>query len=453
MSISRREFLQTSGVALTLPFLPSIADAKSRKSTKPSKKWCMMYIPNGINRRGFFPGEEQAILPGFKGGFSSEKDKDKVRVQNKPGYYPLELTTTMQPLKNVKDEVTLITGLERTFKNGQDVHEQGASAYLTSVSPAMATERGMKFPQGRTLDHIIADHVGYKSILPTLEIGTNGFTAPKEPPMFDNISWYGTGKVAPKIRNPLKLYNRLFMSNSFRGHMNEVTSLLLQDSKSLSKRLGKDDKETFGEFMQNIREIEQRIVKLQRIANETNVKAPVDERLPRGQYMRLMTDLMILSFQMGITNICTYMIGPERWEAPLLYEGVFDRAVNHHTMTHNQKGEGYKGVIKIDIFHMQQYAYMIERMKSIKESDGTSMLHNSILTYGAAIGDGATHQFFDLPMIVAGGAQGGIQKQGRFIKAKSGTLNSNLWLTVAQLMGANINTYSDCTGPFSQLTS
>ena len=453
MSNTRRQFLKSSGALLTLPFFPSIADTITRKSAKPAKKWCMLYIPNGINRRGFFPGEDQAKLPGFKGGFSSDNDKDKVRKKNIPGYYPLELTQTMQPLKNVKDEVTLITGLERTFKNGQDVHEQGASAYLTSISPDMASERGLKYPQGRTLDHIIADHVGYKSVLPTLEISTNGFTAPKEPPMFNNISWYGTGKVAPSIRDPRKLYERLFMSKSFRGHINDVTSLLLQDSKNLSKRLGKDDKETFGEFMHNIRDIEKRIEKLQRIANDQNIKIPVNERLPRAQYMSLMTDLMILAFQMGITNICTYMIGPERWDAPLMYEGVFDRAVNHHSLTHNQKGEGYKEVIKVDVFHMQQFAYMIERMKSIKEADGTTMLHNSIISYGAALGDGATHQFFDLPMIVAGGAQGGIPKQGRFIQAETGTLNSNLWLTIAQLMGAEIDTYSDCTGTLSQLTS
>lgn len=81
-----------------------------------------MYIPNGINRRGFFPGEEKSTLPGFKGGFSSDKDKDKVRTKNIPGYYPLELTQTMQPLKDFKDDITLITGLERTFKDGQDVH-------------------------------------------------------------------------------------------------------------------------------------------------------------------------------------------------------------------------------------------------------------------------------------------------------------------------------------------
>ena len=99
---------------------------------------------------------------------------------------------------------------------------------------------------------------------------------------------------------------------------------------------------------------------------------------------------------------------------------------------------------------MQQYAYLLKRMKEIKEIDGSSMLDNSVITYGAGLGDGATHQYYDLPMIVAGKGQGQL-KQGRFIKRKRGTLNSNLWLTVAQWMGVEIDSYADSTGVISDL--
>ena len=172
--------------------------------------------------------------------------------------------------------------------------------------------------------------------------------------------------------------------------------------------------------------------------------------MPRGEYIRLQVDLMLLGFQMGITNVSTFMIGPERWDATLMYEGVFDKPVQHHNMTHNQKGKGYLELAKIDTFHMQQYSYLIHRMKEIKESDGSTMLDNSLVTYGAALGDGATHQYYDLPMILAGGAQGQI-KQGRFIKMKSGTLNSNLWLTLANLMGVEMDSFSDSQGVLSDL--
>jgi hypothetical protein len=134
----------------------------------------------------------------------------------------------------------------------------------------------------------------------------------------------------------------------------------------------------------------------------------------------------------------------------LLYEGVFDKPVQHHSMTHNQKGDGYKPLQKIDIFHMEQFAYILKRMKQIKEADGSSLLENSLVTYGAGLGDGATHQYYDLPLIVAGKGQGQI-KQGRFLKCESGTLNSNLWLTLAQLMGLEMDAFADSTGVISDL--
>ena len=202
--------------------------------------------------------------------------------------------------------------------------------------------------------------------------------------------------------------------------------------------------------MTMIRDIELRIEKMDQLLADVDIEIPKTEVLPRGEYIRLQADLVLLAFQMGITNVSTFMIGPERWDATLMYEGVFDKPVQHHNMTHNQKGEGYKEVQKIDVFHMEQYAYVIQRMKEIKEVDGSTMLDNSIVAYGAGLGDGSTHQYYDLPMIVAGRSQNQM-KQGRFLKLKSGTLNSNLWLSFAQLMGLEMDSYADSSGVISEL--
>ena len=171
---------------MALPFLPSLAKANTTDFL-PNKKLVMMYIPNGILRRYFFPGEEDAILPGFVGGFNADKIKDQKRFVNKPGVYPLEFTSTMRPLEKHRDDISMITGLDRSFKHGQDVHAQGASCYLTSVSPEQAAEKGMRYPNGRSLDQVIGDKVGHTSVFNTLEISCNGFTAGKEDIYFDNI--------------------------------------------------------------------------------------------------------------------------------------------------------------------------------------------------------------------------------------------------------------------------
>jgi hypothetical protein len=454
IDFSRRSVLRGGGATLLLPFMDSLA--WSQKTTnpivKPSKKLAIVYLPNGIVRRCFFPGEENAEIPEFIGGFNADKTKNERRFHNQPGTYSLDLTSTLEPLRSHVNDITLITGLDRTYKNGQDVHAQGASCYLTSVSPEQAENLGLAHPNGRTLDQLIGDSIGYSSIYNTLEISCNGFTAPKEPIEFDNISWYGPGKIAPSIREPRKLYDRLFLRESYRSHVGDVTDLVLADARSLSNKLGAEDRQTLDEYMAMVRNIEQRINKMDQLLSGVNIKIPKNQILPRGEYIRLQMDLMLLAFQMGITQVATFMIGPERWDATLMYEGVFDQPVQHHNMTHNQKGDGYKDLQKIDIFHMEQFAYLIKRLKEIPEVDGSRMIDHSLVAFGAGLGDGATHQYYDLPMMIAGKAQGQI-KQGRFIKMPSGTLNSNLWLTIANLMGMDIESYADSTGVISELWS
>ena len=200
-----------------------------------------------------------------------------------------------------------------------------------------------------------------------------------------------------------------------------------------------------------VRDIEKRIEKLEKLVQSVDLKQPTNEVLPRGEYIRLQADLMLAALQMGITNVSTFMIGPERWDASLMYEDVFPKPVQHHNMTHNQKKEEVaKELQKIDIFHLEQFSYVISRMKELKEANGTNLFDNSLITYGAGLGDGATHQYFDLPMIVAGKGQGQV-KQGRFIKCKSGTLNANLWLTLANLMGLELDSFADSTGVISDM--
>lgn len=451
MKSSRRRFLQANGATVLLPFLPSLSRAGSARSvTTPAKRLVIVYLPNGIVRRAFFPGEEAADLPDFIGGFNADKVKAERRLNDKPGISPLELTSSMQPLQDVRDHVSMLLGLDRTFKNGQDVHAQGASCYLTSLSPQQAEDQGIAHPNGRTLDQVIGDHTGLSTVFNTLEISCNGFTAPKEPIEFDNISWYGPGRIAPSIRDPRKLYDRLFMREDYRRHVVNVTDLVLADTKTLNRQLAVDDRAQLNEFMEMIRNIERRISRMDELLKSADVRVPKNEVLPRGEYIRLQMDLMLVALQMGLTHVCTFMIGPERWDATLMYEGVFDQPVQHHNMTHNQKGDGWKELQKIDIFHMQQYAWLIRRMQEIRDVDGSSLLDNSIVACGAGLGDGATHQYYDLPMLVAGGAQGQI-RQGRTIRLQPGTLNSNLWLTFARLMGLEMESFADSSGLITDL--
>ncbi|MBC8349168.1 MAG: DUF1552 domain-containing protein [Verrucomicrobia bacterium] len=287
-----------------------------------------------------------------------------------------------------------------------------------------------------------------------MKVSCNGFTQGKESMRFDNISWYGVDQFAPSIKDPQALYDRLFLSDDerYNDHLNEVTSLVMADAKSLSMKLGRNDKDTLDAFMTMVRDIEIRMSRLRKLVAEAGIVRPTDEVLPRGEYIKLQCDLMIAALQMGITNVTTMMIGPERWNASMLYEGVFDKPVVHHPMSHSQKGEGYAKLQKIDLFHMEKYAYVLSRMKGVKEADGTSLLDNSIVACGVGLGDGAIHQYFDLPLMLAGKAQGTL-KHGRHLQCKNGTPISNAWLTIARELGVELDRFSNSTGTISGLMS
>jgi hypothetical protein len=422
--------------------LPSLAGAA--QIAAPSKKFVMMYVPNGLVRRCFIPGEERAELPGFRTVRGSESDRNQTKLKA-PGTYPLKLSSTMQPLSEHADRITLLTGLDRPYRSGGDAHREGAQCYLSGLSPEVADEKNLRWLQGRTLDHFLGDTLGTETPLRTLEVSCNGFTAGKEGPGFDNISWFAPGRVAPSIKSPRRLYERLFASSHYRDHLMDVTDLVLADANALSKKLASADRETMDQFMTMIREVEIRIARLEKLIGAADIAAPSDELLPRGEYIKLQVDLMLAALQMGITNVSTLMIGPERWEATLNYEGIFDKPVNHHQMSHNQKDDGYKGVQRIDLFHMEKYAYLLTRMQSITEADGSSLLDNTLVACGVGLGDGATHQYFDLPLMVAGKAQGAPQR-GLQIQVKNETPISNVWLTIAQHMGLEIEQFGNSTG-------
>ena len=250
--LSRRSFLHGAGGALlSLPWLESITQAAVPKG--PAQRIAFFYTPIGVVRRSFFPGEAESIVPTGNLGNRMFTPFD---AKIKAGYHPLDLTPTLQPLASVKDKLTLITGLDRAFQNGTDVHAQCASCFLSSAAPFSIESSA--WPLDRTLDHIVADAVGDQTPFRTLEFSCNSHQDNLESIYFDNISWYGTGHVAPSIRDPRKAYNRLFGTQEIKRFRN-ITDLVLEDAHSLKRELGYNDQQKFGEYFDSIRTIEEQM--------------------------------------------------------------------------------------------------------------------------------------------------------------------------------------------------
>ena len=331
-SFSRRNFLcGMGGSILALPWMESLAAGPSQAV---AQRLAFYYVPIGVVRRTFFPGEENGITPLFnRDNFTADETKTNLTK----GEHPLELTATMKPLERLKEKVSLITGLDRTFQPGTDVHAQCASCFLSSASPFSVKQS--PYPQARTLDHVVAEKIGGRTPFKTLEFSCNSHKDNKESIQFDNISWYGTEYVAPSMRDPLLAYRRLFKSDERSAYRN-ITDLVLEDARSLKRDLGREDQDKFSEYFDSIRTIERQLTRLEGLKDElskVDLDVPMDGKLPRGEYIRLMGDLMVVALQSGLTNVATFMVGPERWDTPYLFESLFDKPRSHHQMSHNQK--------------------------------------------------------------------------------------------------------------------
>jgi len=447
---SRRSFLRGAGGAVcALPWLESVARAASPSTTgpgKPPQRLAFYYVPIGVVRRGFFPGETHAGLPAFNGDTSAI-----IESKTPVGSHAIELTPTLAPLEKIKHKVALITGLDRTFQNGTDVHAQCASCFLSSAAPF--TLKSSAWPLDRTLDHIAADEIGQETPFPTLEFSCNSHRDNQESIYFDNISWYGTGYVAPSIRDPRKAYRRMFGTQEVQQFRN-ITDLVLDDARSLQRELGYADRDKFAEYFDSIRTIEQQMDKLERMKGElakVSISEPPDAYLPRGAYIRLMGDLMVVALQTGLTRVATFMVGPERWNTPFMFESLFDKPVSHHLMSHSQQ-EYVEQLLKVDRFHIEQFAYLAKKMDGITEADGTTLLDNTIFTCGSGLGDSSTHQYNDLPIIMAGSG-GGRLKTDQHLRCSDGTPLANLWLTQAKVLGMKLDRFADSTGAVAQLLS
>ena len=445
---SRRSFLRgAGGAALALPWLESLATAAPRSTSpqqKPPRRLAFFYVPIGVVRRGFFPGELNAEFPAFNVDLTANS-KSTTTV----GSHAIKLAPTLEPLERIKHKVSLVTGLDRTFQNGTDVHAQCASCFLSSAAPF--TIETSAWPLDRTLDHIVADGIGHATPFRSIELSCNSHRDNVESMYFDNISWYGTGHVAPSIRDPRKAYRRFFGTQEVQEFRN-ITDLVLEDARVLRRDLGYADREKFAEYFESIRTIEEQMDKLERMKGEleeVSITEPPEANLPRGAYIRLMGDLMVVALQTGLTHVATLMVAPERWNTPFMFEGLFDKPMSHHLMSHKQAQFGEE-LLKVDRFHMEQFAYLLERMDGIQEADGSTLLDNTIFTYGSGLGDGATHQYTDLPIIVAGTGAGTL-KVNQHLHCADGTPLANLWLTQARVMGVELDRFADSDGIVSQL--
>jgi len=441
--ISRRALLRGMGVAVALPWLEAMGGGLAwggdvSKAKAAPNRMAFIYVPNGKNMVDWTPTTEGA---GFK------------------------LGAILEPLKDVNGDFSIITGLAadkaRAHGDGGGDHARAMAAFLTGAQPRKTD--GTDIRAGISVDQVAASRIGDEVRLPSLEIGCDqsqmagncdsGYSCVYN----STMSWKSATQPQPKETNPKLIFERLFSSGDetqrakAAARSKSVLDLVRADAKDLDGKLGSSDRRKLDEYTTSIRELE---VRMEKASKLPPVKAPDGFEKPTGipetyeQHIRIMSDLMIVAFQADITRVCTFVHANEGSNRPYPFINV---AEGHHDLSHHGNDAAKKQKIKeINIFHTKQLAYLLNKMKSIKEGDGT-LLDHCMLAYGSGNSDGDRHNHDDLPLLLAGRGCGTI-KTGRHIKLSRETPLNNLWLSLLDRMNMDIKQLGDSTGSLPGLS-
>ena len=438
--ISRRTVLRGVGTVVALPFLESLpgralaaAAGAAPGASGPPRRMAFFYVPNGAIMPDWTPKSEGA-------GF--------------------DLPAILEPLTALREDLLVLSGLtcDKARPNGDGAgdHARASAAFLTGCQSRKTA--GANFRAGVSVDQVAARRLGEQTRLPSLELGIeryrgtgncdSGYSCVYE----HTIAWRSATSPLPNEVDPKLVFDRLFSErpndpdrlkrNRLRA---SVLDAVLDDAKGLENRLGGTDRRKLDQYLSCVRELEMRIARAETLPP---VQPPEDAIRPSGmpaelsEHLRLMCDLMVVAFQADVTRVATCMFGREGSEQKYRMVGVNE---GHHELTHHRNDpEKIAKVRSINTYHIQQFAYILGKLKSIPEGEGT-LLDNCMIAYGSGNSDGNRHTHNDLPLLLAGKG-GGTIKTGRHVRYPTETPVNNLWLAMLERMGAPTESLGDSTG-------
>lgn len=431
---SRRSLLRGLGAAISLPLLDAMVPAFA--STTPAAspmRLAFVYVPNGVIMDSWTPGS---------------------------GGADFELPRILAPLVPHRSNVLVLSGLTqnngRALGDGGGDHARASASYLTGVHPTKTAGAGIH--AGTSVDQVAASHAGAAMKLPSLELGCEdgrlvgncdtGYSCAYS----NTLSWRTPSAPLPPEINPRLVFERLFGSLDENPadrakRQKEETSILdyvLDDTRRLARDLGPSDNRKIDEYLSSVREIERRI----QIAETEGPQTPPSFEKPSGvpadfgDYAKLMFDLMLVAFQSNTTRVSTFMLGREGSNRVYREIGISDA---HHAITHHSGNpELIEKVVRINSYHIEQFAYFLNRLKSTPDGDG-SLLDHSQIVYGSGLSDGNWHSHNNLPVLLAG------QSGGRHISYPAETPMNNLHLALLDRMGVHVDTLGDSSGELNPL--
>lgn len=434
--LHRRTVLQGLGATLALPFLDCMAGSVT--SVVRPKRFCAVYFPYGVS------------LP-KKGSDATQWSwfPDKVGRD-------FQFNESLKCLEPLRKQLTVMGGLSHPHGRKIGGHDT-ADIFLTA-----AKLKGGQLKNSVSIDQILAAKLGEDTRFRSLSLSVDGGVG--EATRSSTLSFNRSGQPVPALHQPRMVFNRLFgvedgSLEQRRQALQNSDSMLdgvMEHSKSLRRRLGKLDQKKFDEYLQSVRQIEQRVERSEKWlevpkpkVDASGLHLDADDETP-GELIKTMYDLMFLAYQTDSTRFITYQLGNMNGATSIAtkFPALLGFGKSQHALAHGwNKPGGAEALGKWDRFRSEQLAYFLKRLSDTPEADGT-LLDHTVVLYGSS--NSNTHNNHNYPLVLAGGDKLGFQ-HGQFHKFGDDVPLSNLFVTMMNRVGLPTESFVDSTGEISEL--
>ena len=413
--LDRRAFLRGAGTVLSLPFLeamvPAFATRAQAAEALPPPRFLAMCATLGFHTPFLFPKETGAAYT--------------------PSPY-------LEPMKDLKDDFSVISGLQHMEQNGANGHTSEMTWLTSAKHPGLAG-----FKNTVSIDQHIAERIGTRTRFPSLVLGSGG----------ESISWSASGVPLPAESSPSKAFQQLFVDGTpteiaaqVRGlkRGRSILDTVRGQARKLHSDLGKGDQEKLDEYLSAVRDLEGRLVQneewAQRPKPKVDVKPPTDiqSRTDAIGKMKLMQDLIVLALQTDSTRTITLRLSG--MNAVPEIAGVKN---DWHNLSHHGQDPAKIEELKvIELAEFTAFAEFLMKLKKTREG-GKCLLDTTAVLFGSNLGNASAHSTANLPLVLAGGGY----KHGRHIAIeKEKHVFSNLFVSLARRMGVEAETFGFSTG-------
>jgi len=438
--LSRRTMLRGLGTLVALPLLESMLPTTARaQSMGAPKRLVAFYVACGINMSQWTPA---ATGPGYA---------------LSPTLLPLG---DYKGLSSIQDDVLVVSGLSNrpARPDGPGDHASGTGAFITASHPFKTN--GADIKNGISMDQVLANALRGQTQFPSLELGIDGGGSGGDCDSgyscayARNIAWASATQPLAKETNPQSLFDRLFAGQdpnataaalARRKRLKQsVLDAVMADANSLQSRLGGTDKRKLDEYLTGVRELETRIQSEQPSSCLPAGRPPAWTDI--RDHTTQMLDLIAFAFQCDLTRVATFML--QNAGSGYVYR-FLNLTDGHHTLSHHA-GDPAKlaALATINTWEVEQYAYLLRKLKSMPEAGGGTVLDNTLVFFSSEIEDGNSHSHNNMPILV-GGKGGGAFTPGRHLRFTNAPSVANLFVSMLNALGAPVSSFGDSTGPLA----